>query len=89
MIWEDGSLTQEIAVISGNMRVYGGRFADKGDSGSLVVTMDTLKAVGLVVAKNASIVPWWVAVTPLSAVLKDVKDTIGEEVEFCQELFAE
>jgi len=82
-------LTQEIAVISGNMEVYDGRFADKSDSGSLVVTMDTLKAVGLVVAKNEFIVPWWVAVTPLSAVLKDVKDTIGEEVEFCQEFFTE
>jgi len=57
MIWEDGSLTQEIAVISRNMGVYGAHFADKGDSGSLVVTMDTLKAVGLVVAKNKSILP--------------------------------
>jgi len=57
MIWEEGSLTPEIAVISGNMGVYSARFSDKADSGSLVVTMDTLKAVGFVVAKNESILP--------------------------------
>ena len=66
MIWEDESLRQEVAVISQNARSYKGQFADKGDTGSLVVTLeDSLKGVGLVVAKNESSVPWWVAVTPL------------------------
>jgi len=66
MIWEDESLRQEVAVISQNAGSYEGQFADKGDTGSLVVTLeDSLKGVRLVVTKNKLSVPWWVAVTPL------------------------
>ncbi|RPA97333.1 hypothetical protein L873DRAFT_1691306 [Choiromyces venosus 120613-1] len=86
-IWETGALTQEVAVISSSGGTDTGCFATIGDSGSLVVSLaDPLEAVGLVVGKNDSGIPRWVAVTPLWAVIEDVERVIGKEVEFCGEV---
>lgn len=86
MIWENGFITQELAILSAYGGTYNWCFADNGDSGSLVLTLkDEFEAVGLVVAKNESEVPRWTAVTPLWAVLEDVKNTLAVEVEFCHE----
>lgn len=84
-IWESNILTQEVAVIASSGETSTGGFATTGDSGSLVVSLVDLEAVGLVVGKNDVETPRWVAVTPLWAVMEDIKRVIGEEVEFCGE----
>ena len=85
MIWENGRLTQELAIVAQCGGSYTWCFATKGDSGSLVLLQATFEAAGLLVAKNESSIARWVAVTPLWAVLEDVNNAIGVDVEFCSE----
>ena len=70
--WMDDDVTVEIGVL-------GERFADRGDSGSLVITERTpgggdegLYALGLLIGKNGG--GELALVTPLWAILEDVKD---------------
>ncbi|KAG0126329.1 hypothetical protein HOY82DRAFT_491946 [Tuber indicum] len=85
IIWKDGFTTEEVAVIS-SFSGSGSLFADNGDSGALVFCMaNSLEAVGLVVGGSESQVPRWVAVTPLWAILEDMKLMTGMDIKFCTE----
>ncbi|RPA96774.1 hypothetical protein L873DRAFT_1829253 [Choiromyces venosus 120613-1] len=78
--------TEEVAIISSVGASESSYFASDGDSGSLVINMTApFEVAGLVVAKNESEIPRWVAVTPLWAILEDVKNTTGMEVQFCSD----
>ena len=86
MTWAGGSITAEVAVVAATTpgRSVLSPFADCGDSGSLVVRQGAsnteFDAVGIVVGKNEGDSPRWVAVTPMTAVLKDIFKALGEEV---------
>jgi hypothetical protein len=68
-VWEKGEVTSEIGILG-----EGEKFAECGDSGSLVVTEgeDGIYAVGMLVGKNTAM--QLALVTPLWAILKDVQD---------------
>lgn len=74
-----------MAVIASSGETSTGGFPTTGNSSSLVISLVDLEAGGLVVGKNDSETPRWVAVIPLWAVMEDVERVIGEEVEFCGE----
>jgi len=86
IIWKDGCMMEEVAVISSFSGSGSTYFADNGDSNTLVFCMaNSLEAVRLVVGRSESQVPRWVAVTLLWAILEDMKLMTGMDVKFCME----
>ncbi|KAF8416555.1 hypothetical protein BGX38DRAFT_1280923 [Terfezia claveryi] len=77
-----GEETSEIMILASGARV-GEHFADLGDSGSMVFRSnadDGYEALGMVVAKNISVFPAWVAATPYWVLIEDAGNFLGEEL---------